>query len=1299
MQGGRASRRWILAVSAIFLVAGFFLLFLRSDYVSDLLRARLEPEIQSALGEPVAIRRFGLNILPNYVVAREITIGAMDAREPLLTIRELRIYVSLWSLLKNVIEVTDVHADGAVLRLDAENRGIPRVRALIDRLEKDRGGPSRRARIHGVRITRSAMRIAPPDLAWTIDDRAFSAVIRPGPTLKEFDVRADARDIAWRWGTRSGRVDSVQAEAARGKERWKVRTLSAVVGRSQIAVKGVVTGDANPSLKLSVTVDAGIEEVLDVASAREIAGRIVMAVDLDGPLDNPAGSGRFEIKKLRVKKEEIGRVSGALRVSGRILEISDIRGEILKGTVSGDAEFSMASGPPGYRARLLLSGLSLGRALEALQLPMRNESLRVSGPIELSGPLQGRPETGSLQLTAMRDDTARPIADPTSAERALGLIDKASVNALWSGNGWMIRRADLIGAGSRAVLTGEASPSGTMRLRGDVEAEDVGAWTRTFRAPVAGRSARMRGELTGTLQQPEFRGEVAVADLVVNGVPLGNAAADLAYAGGRFSSRQTVIEDGDARYVLSGSVEIQDAQTGAMRLNRPQLDFDLDATSGRLGKVIALFDKDVKVAARATGRLSFHGEPERFKADGDFKLGPGSIYGQDFDEGSVSAVIDRNQIVFPRLVLRKGKSSVSAKGKIGFHGTYAIEANGTEIRVEDIRFLRERMPGLSGAGGFSVTGSGSFEEPALTLRASLGALVYGDIRYQGLTANLSLEGRSLSLDAKTDDGSIEAKASVLTEDPFPSQATLSLKGARMDPLAKWLLPELSEKILLMSTGKVELAGPLNRPQEMGGWIRLSRLGLSYEGYDLENEGDIALELNRGAVIIRSMTLSGAGTVLSASGNLQLGKRFNVFLSGEAELGLFRLVTPEIGYGKGKAYLALKISDEWKNPDIRGGITLQDGAVRSETLSQTFNIHNMGLFFNERQVLLESLDGSFGPGTLSASGKMEFSGLALREFGFILEVKDGRVHLPIGLVADVDGTVFYQGTPKDQVIKGEVAIRQGLYDRRVEWNNWIAELQQKRKTRVEEHIPMFGNARLNIHLVGNQDLRIDNNLAKVPLDMDVFLRGTVDRPILLGRIEADGGLAFFNRNELRVQSATVDFVDPHQIKPVFDLHATTRIREYQVDIVAQGTADKFNLILTSDPSLAREDILALLVFGRTTSEITPEQQQQVGVQGTAGLVSAPLQSYLEQKIEDVTGFNRFQVDPYYAGTKGSGGPRLTVTKRLFSDRLSVTYATTLEAAQEQVIQIEYILTDHISLIGDRDENGRIGGDLKFHFSFN
>jgi translocation and assembly module TamB len=164
-----------------------------------------------------------------------------------------------------------------------------------------------------------------------------------------------------------------------------------------------------------------------------------------------------------------------------------------------------------------------------------------------------------------------------------------------------------------------------------------------------------------------------------------------------------------------------------------------------------------------------------------------------------------------------------------------------------------------------------------------------------------------------------------------------------------------------------------------------------------------------------------------------------------------------------------------------------------------------------------------------------------------------------------------------------------------------------------------------------------------------------------------------------------------------VQAETRVREYQIRLGVSGTADRATVTFVSDPALTDSNILALLTMGKKGEELKGKESS-VGVGEATSFATGKFQDILESRARSLTGLDRFQVDPYLSKTDVAV-PRVTVGKAIVQDKLFMTYSSNVGASTpEQVFRIEYILNKNMSLLGERNEIGNLGADVKFRFEF-
>jgi autotransporter translocation and assembly factor TamB len=140
------------------------------------------------------------------------------------------------------------------------------------------------------------------------------------------------------------------------------------------------------------------------------------------------------------------------------------------------------------------------------------------------------------------------------------------------------------------------------------------------------------------------------------------------------------------------------------------------------------------------------------------------------------------------------------------------------------------------------------------------------------------------------------------------------------------------------------------------------------------------------------------------------------------------------------------------------------------------------------------------------------------------------------------------------------------------------------------------------------------------------------------------------------------------------------------------------VFTSNPSLSDTDILSLLLTGKTAEEVA-EAQGGIGTTELVSIATGGVQEEVEHQFEEITGFDRIQVDPYYSGSKAAGGVLITVSEKLLDDDLTVTYSVTpMDVSEQQTVLIEYLLHRNIYLVGRRDELGNVSGNIRFRFEY-
>jgi translocation and assembly module TamB len=535
--------------------------------------------------------------------------------------------------------------------------------------------------------------------------------------------------------------------------------------------------------------------------------------------------------------------------------------------------------------------------------------------------------------------------------------------------------------------------------------------------------------------------------------------------------------------------------------------------------------------------------------------------------------------------------------------------------------------------------------------------------------------------------------------PYLWRGRLSFDKGRFEPFLKILYKDLPEDVTFLSTGVFTGEGSINEPGKMNLSLNFSEVSASIMGRKLSNAGDITLAYKDGRLDIKSLRLKGDSISIEMSGGAEGLEQIDASLKVNTALGpLKSFMKDSVDYLDGNAQADLRIRGEVAAPAVFGGIKVLDAGIKLKEFQQRLDRINAEIKLDGENFNITRLDADLGGGIIKAKGKGGFKGFVLDNYAIGVNAEGVRLKYPEGVSSTVDADLNIEGIGNSRSISGEVTVKKARYAERIDWKSWLVKIQRKKPVvaAVRGRAPL-GNTAMNIHVVAAESIRIDNNVAKVPVSSDIYLRGTIDNPAVLGRLESNGGVVYFRNNEFKLVNGVAEFVDPRRINPMVDLQAETKVKEYLISLSVSGTVDKVQVALSSDPPLEDEDILSLLTLGRTSEGLKGHEAVITTGEATS-FVTGQIQDAVESRLRKITGFDRFQIDPYLASSGASSGPRLTIGKSLFSDKLYITYSSNLGTSEDQFVRLEYIFNKNFSAVAERDELGHVGADFKFRFEF-
>jgi len=109
-------------------------------------------------------------------------------------------------------------------------------------------------------------------------------------------------------------------------------------------------------------------------------------------------------------------------------------------------------------------------------------------------------------------------------------------------------------------------------------------------------------------------------------------------------------------------------------------------------------------------------------------------------------------------------------------------------------------------------------------------------------------------------------------------------------------------------------------------------------------------------------------------------------------------------------------------------------------------------------------------------------------------------------------------------------------------------------------------------------RDEFSIAECPVTFALTLKGLPGEPAVYGEIALRGGQAASRQTTVTLQPGKIMFVgDP--LQPVFDVRGSSTVEGTKIHIALQGTRERPELKLTSDPPIAQEVLLIMLATGK------------------------------------------------------------------------------------------------------------------------
>ncbi|MEX2616628.1 MAG: translocation/assembly module TamB domain-containing protein [Alphaproteobacteria bacterium] len=899
--------------------------------------------------------------------------------------------------------------------------------------------------------------------------------------------------------------------------------------------------------------------------------------------------------------------------------------------------------------------------------------------------------------------------------------------------GLTVTRADIQTALGRLSATGRISAAfDTMSVAYSAAVDDIARLSPLAGVPLAG-NIRIEGTAQGAVAAPDIEARADIAGLSVDGEPVGAIAATLdaairdaaATAGIRLTGQvRNRRLDGNIALTAAGDdvtvsrVDItlgRNAVTGNARIGLAGLQVN-GALSARLNDL-----SDLPLEMLAPGLVG--------AANAEIALRAGRT--QSIDLAVTGAGIGISADDSEPLLAREIKLALhisDAFGTPGFDGTLGavdVRAGGGVLSRADIA-----LDGTLADLGWTASASGEFGVPvsfaAAGDTAAVGDAVTTDVqRLDGTVGEYPFALRAPARVAWQPDA-LSAGPLTLAFGPGQIDLTLALQPQSVE--ASGRIGGLPVAIAALFIPQLDLDGSISGTMTASGSRRQPVLSVNLTADGLRPRDipqaafaglTIAVDVRQGDDGLRAgLELTGpeetrVSAELQTTALLSLeppgfGGAAGQNLSGRIEAsGSLTTVERIVPLGgdrlEGAVSARANIAGTLARPELQGDLRLSGGAyegVSTGVVVQDIEGHIEFTGSEARIVTFRASDGR--EGQLTGSGAVAIAGAENTEGTLELDLDRFTVLHRAEAEIVTSGTIGLSGSLAAPTLGGSLTVDSAeirIPDRLPEN---VAELDV-----IEVNLPEGEGATpaapadpdpsepfsvaldLSIAFPGRSFVR--GRGLESEWEGRLHVGGTSADPEVSGNLNIVRGTFAFAGKTFVVQSGTVSLGDGQSLEPEINVVAEATLPDLLARVRLEGKASEPTITVSSEPPLPQEEVLARILFGQSTGQLSAVQALQLAQ--TAASLSGGRGANVVDRVRKALGVDVLSIE---TGGEDGGGATLKAGKYI-NDKVYLSVSQGTEPGSQQVgVEVEVLPNVSVDIGVGGSESGNVGLNWKYDY---
>lgn len=231
------------------------------------------------------------------------------------------------------------------------------------------------------------------------------------------------------------------------------------------------------------------------------------------------------------------------------------------------------------------------------------------------------------------------------------------------------------------------------------------------------------------------------------------------------------------------------------------------------------------------------------------------------------------------------------------------------------------------------------------------------------------------------------------------------------------------------------------------------------------------------------------------------------------------------------------------------------------------------------------------------------------------------------------------------------------------------------------------------------IEIKTDFLQASAKVNLTAKKSIHAPEISGSIDLTAGSLLFPYKPLLITHGKLHFMPQQSHDPLIELTARNTIKKHTVTMSLAGSLGAPHIMLGSSPTLTEEQIIALLLVG-SEQESLNVMVPALLMQNISSLVfgydqsATHLDKYFKSLIKP---FKQVHLVPSFTDQTGRGGLRGALEVDI-NDRWRALIQKNFNLSEDTKFELEYMLSDDVSVRGFRDERRDVGTEVEMRWKF-